>query len=237
MVDVVDQQVGRLVSILDEEKIAGETIVMLCSDNGGSIGASNGTLRLGKTTVFEGGIRVPAAIHYPGVIEGGKTIGQMVTMHDLFPTLAAACGVKPRNRKPFYGSNLWANFRSGKISPPKNMIIGSGGSFAVFDGDWKYVSQQGRGAEAEAALFRIREDPEEKHDLLAKHPEVGKRMAEAMARLEVHEPLSAGPAAGGGGGDGSKKGGGKKKGGKKKGAAAAPGGETRPPVAEAATDS
>jgi arylsulfatase A-like enzyme len=118
MVDVVDQQVGRLVSILDEEKIAGETIVMLCSDNGGSIGASNGTLRLGKTTVFEGGIRVPAAIHYPGVIEGGKTIGQMVTMHDLFPTLAAACGVKPRNRKPFYGSNLWARMQWVSSSSP-----------------------------------------------------------------------------------------------------------------------
>jgi len=235
MVDVVDQEVGRLLSVLDAEQLRRETIVVFLSDNGGSIGASNGPLREGKSTVFEGGIRVPAAIHYPGVIEGGKTIAQTVAAHDLFPTLAAACGVKPRNTKPFYGRNLWPNLVSGKSTAPRNVIIGAVGSFAVFDGEWKYIQGRTRGGDEMKALFRIRQDPNEKQDLLAQHPEVAKRMAAALARHETGEALNntGGPVEGAGAA--TKGGGGKKKGFKKKGPGSGPQTETRPPVAESAT--
>ncbi|MFN7934220.1 MAG: hypothetical protein U0R19_12890 [Bryobacteraceae bacterium] len=189
---------------------------------------SRGPLREGKSTVFEGGVRVPAAMWFPGVIEGGRTIGQMIAAHDLFPTLAAGCGVKPRNTKPFYGRNLWGNLVSGKSSAPKNVVIGAVGSFAVFDGEWKYVSGRTRGGDEIRALFLIRQDPGEKPDLLGAHTEVGKRMAEALAKLEIGETLNntGGPAEGTGGG-------GMKKGLKKKGAGGGPQGETRT-VAESA---
>ncbi|MBS1827784.1 MAG: arylsulfatase [Acidobacteria bacterium] len=234
MVSMVDDQVGRLLRVLEEEKIAKDTMVVFLSDNGGAIGASNGPLREGKSTVFEGGIRVPAAMWYTGVIEGGKTIAQMVAAHDLFPTLAAGCGVKPRNTKAFYGRNLWGNLVSGKLSAPKNVVIGAVGSFAVFDGEWKYVAGRTRGGDEMRALFRIRQDPSEKEDVLAAHPEVGRRMAEMLAKLEIGETLNntGGPGESAGGG-GLKKGG-TKKGFKKKGAGGGPQVETRPAVAESA---
>ncbi|MCH2365411.1 MAG: arylsulfatase, partial [Planctomycetes bacterium] len=144
MVDAMDEEIGKILKVIDEEKMRDNTIVLFMSDNGGSArgGASNAPLNSGKGSVYEGGIRVPAVIRWPGVLPAGKKLDQLTTAHDLFPTLATALGVKPLNKKPFYGQDLWKSFRTGKIVPHKDVLIASQ-SIALFHGEWKLI--QGRG--------------------------------------------------------------------------------------------
>jgi arylsulfatase A-like enzyme len=114
MVDAMDEEIGRILKVIDEEKMRENTIVLFMSDNGGVTrdGASNEPLAKGKGSVYEGGIRVPAVIRWPGVLPKGQKTDQLITVHDLFPTLATALRVEPRNSQPFYGEDLWQSLVS-----------------------------------------------------------------------------------------------------------------------------
>ena len=99
MVEAMDQAVGKVLKQLDDSGVADNTIVVFTSDNGGlssSEGSppSNLPLRGGKGWVYEGGIREPWIIRYPGVTEPGSVSSQPICSIDLFPTIAAAAGIK-----------------------------------------------------------------------------------------------------------------------------------------------
>ena len=114
---------------------------------------------------------------WPGMIEAKTKSRLMITAHDLFPTLAAACGVEPKNTKPFYGENLWSAIREGRVEPRGDVLIGDEDSWAVFHREWKYVSLiEPKSGKTERALFRILEDPYEKNDVSTEHPELAQRL-------------------------------------------------------------
>ena len=88
MVASVDQNVGRLLAVLDELKLADNTLVIFTSDNGGIRDISyQSPLRAGKGSYYEGGIRVPLVIRWPGTVQAGSTTDVPVTNMDVYPTL------------------------------------------------------------------------------------------------------------------------------------------------------
>src|SRR5262249_54532114 len=155
------------------------TIVLFFSDNGGptNLGANNTPLRGAKASTWEGGTRVPAILKWPGHLKAGTKSSQVMQMIDVFPTLAAAAGVKPLNKLPLDGKNMWPNIEGGKTTPRENLYFAVEGEttqwLGVHHGEWKLVREVAQqGGEAKNYLFRIVEDPNEKNDLAAKNPEL-----------------------------------------------------------------
>ncbi len=107
MVSAVDDGVNNLLNVLDELKLTENTIVFFLSDNGGPLkdnASSNGMLRGKKGDLFEGGVRVPFAVQWPGQIPAGVKYDNPVISLDIFATAANLAGVKPKN--PIDGVNL-----------------------------------------------------------------------------------------------------------------------------------
>ncbi len=187
MVTRMDDAIGDILGALDSTGMTRDTIVLFFSDNGGPTqnGARNGRFRGGKRSCFEGGIRTPAVMRWPARLPAGKRCGQMVTVMDVFPTLAAAAGVRPLNRLPFDGRNQWPAIVSGKVEPREDIYFGTGSDskfmYAMFRKEWKLVREISRkGSAAVNYLFRVEQDPEEKRDVAAQHPELVREMAKCI---------------------------------------------------------
>ena len=183
MVDEMDTVVGRILSAIEAEGMAKETLIIWCSDNGGDLrlGADNAPLRGGKGGTFEGGIRVPAAAWLPGEIEGGRKLDQVMTVADWLPTIAAGAEIDSSAGKRLDGLNMWPALTGrAAVSRSEPFYFGVFSNVAVIDGDWKYVeSATPRGARAKY-LFNIADDPEEKNDLSSQQPAKLEELAALM---------------------------------------------------------
>jgi len=100
MHETLDENVGRLLQKLEDEGIEDNTVVILTSDNGGFINkyqeqvvTSNTPLRSGKGSLYEGGIRVPLIIYFPGVTQEGSQSDQSVHTADFYPTILELAGL------------------------------------------------------------------------------------------------------------------------------------------------
>lgn len=201
MVDSMDQAVGKILSTLDEEGIADDTIVMFFSDNGGfnAFGASNVPLRGEKMTVFEGGIRVPAVIRWPGQIQAGTQSHQLISVMDVFPTLASAAGVTPKNRKPLDGNNVWpiapsASFeaRNGDVFFVAEQPTATPYFYALIRDQWKLVQvihEDLYTKRVENFLYDIAADPAETNDLAGEKPELVATLARSIATWAALHPV------------------------------------------------
>ena len=195
MVTAMDEGVGRILETLADEGIADDTLVVWASDNGGgtNLGASNRPFKGGKGNAFEGGIRVPAAIRWPGVLPAGQRIEQMVTAMDWFPTLTSAVGVKPRNSLPFDGVDMWPALKDGgKVARP-DTVIGVAGNYAVFRDGWKYVQSTRRNRnESETFLYRITDDPLEARNLIETESELANQLRAVIEAIPKARSASQG---------------------------------------------
>ena len=186
MVSSMDAGVGKILTTLEDEGIADNTIVVWASDNGGGriVGASNLPFRGSKGNAFEGGIRVPATIRWPGVLAEGQRFDQMITAQDWFQTLASAVGVEPRNTKAFDGIDMWPALKDRKRIDRPDTIIGAQGNYAVFREGWKLVEFSRRGtSQAATYLYRIADDPHEERDLIDVKPELAAELTEALRAM------------------------------------------------------
>jgi arylsulfatase A-like enzyme len=204
VVDAMDQAIGRVLDTLEQEGIADETLVLFFSDNGGAAyatgGADNVPLRGGKGEAFEGGIRVVAAMRWPGVIAAGGKMESVMSVMDVFPTLAAAAGIETRNQRKLDGRSLWLAIAEGKPMPRDEYLffasetpIKGRFSLTAFDDEWKLVQEIRQGllsAEVTSYLFRIREDPYEYHNLAESHPDVVADMARAIHHWRQMYPVA-----------------------------------------------
>ena len=204
VVDAMDQAVGRVLATLDEQGIADDTIVLFFSDNGGAAyatgGADNVPLRGGKGDTFEGGIRVVATMRWPGKISAGTKLESIMSVMDLFPTLAEAAGVEARNTRKLDGRSLWPAITGGEFIPRDDYVFFASetpirGSFSLtaFNDEWKLVQEIRQGllsAEVTNYLFRIAEDPNEYNNLSAEHPDVVARMAAAIHQWRSLYPVA-----------------------------------------------
>lgn len=203
VVDAMDQAIGRVLDTLEEEGIADNTIVLFFSDNGGAAysygGADNVPLRGGKGETFEGGIRVVALMRWPSVLARGQIFDQVMTVMDVFPTLAEAAGIERRNRFSLDGSSLWKSITRGDIHERDGYIMFASeipiyGSFKLtaFDDEWKLVQEMEQGQLSTTVtnyLFKIKEDPYEYNNLASEYPEVVETMGQAIADWRALHPV------------------------------------------------
>jgi arylsulfatase A-like enzyme len=197
MTEAMDGTAGKVLAALDEEGIADNTLVLFFSDNGGPTGsgATNMPLRAGKATAFEGGIRVPAIMRWPGHLKPGSSSQQVMTMMDYFPTLTGAAGVKPGNKLPMDGKNLWPAITSGKVEPRDDIFFAVESNnalrFAVHRREWKLVREvpQSKG-EPKDYLFHIEDDPNEKNDVADKNPKLVADLVENLERWRKLYPAN-----------------------------------------------
>lgn len=201
-VDALDASIGRILDSLDEQGLRDNTLVVFFSDNGAE--GDNSPLRSGKGSVFEGGIRTPAAIRWPGHLPAGTTMLEPVCVHDLYPTIAGAVGVAVPASAMLDGHNMWPALTSGKPTgrPPFAIAMYD---IAFFDGDWKLIENQ----KGERSLYRITADISERTDELASQPAVAQRLIAELEALKKDLPAVparrvAGPGSGGPGGVGSR---------------------------------
>ncbi|HVJ67599.1 MAG TPA: arylsulfatase, partial [Caulifigura sp.] len=142
MMSCLDDQVGKIVKALDDEKIRENTLILFSSDNGGPLGsgATNGDLRAGKGTLYEGGVRVCAMANWPGKIKAGTVVNEPLHIVDIFPTLLTLAGAKLEQKLPLDGFDAWATISSGAKTPHKEILHNTTPtSGAIRMGDWKLV--------------------------------------------------------------------------------------------------
>jgi len=189
MVEALDRGIGRVMKRLEQEGLGGETLVLFLSDNGGprGSGADNGPLRMGKQTVFEGGIRVPGAVRWSGKLKPGGSCAQLMTVWDVLPTLAAACGITLKTRQPVDGMDWWPAISQGKAPVERKDLFfcvqpeRGPRQHAVRDGEWKLVRiGQAPVDTPKEMLFQVERDPNEKDDVIAANPEVASRLRGLM---------------------------------------------------------
>lgn len=177
MIESVDEALARVVAVLDELDLSSRTVIVFTSDNGGLSGVtSNAPLRAGKGTPYEGGIRVPLIVRWPGVVAPGSTCAVPVTSTDFLPTFADMAGAPLPAGVEIDGESLvpllkgkpalereaifwhFPHYRQGKIVPYS----------IVRQGDWKLIKHYD-GDRSE--LFDLGKDISEKNDLSATMPE------------------------------------------------------------------
>lgn len=188
MVESVDESLGRILAALAEQGLADETLVIFTSDNGGFAGAtSNAPLRANKGAAYEGGIRVPLIIRWPGVAAPGSVIGEPVTSTDIYPTCLAATGLPARPAQHVDGMSLEPLLR-GTGFPPRSALYwhfphynehpSSVPASAIRKGAWKLIeSFDPPGLE----LYDLANDIGESRDLAAEKPEVVAELAADLA--------------------------------------------------------
>jgi arylsulfatase B len=194
MVDAMDSAAGRILATLDEERVSDNTLVLFFSDNGGPIeqGARNTPLRGAKGSVYEGGLRVPGILRWPGRIQAGMRSRQLMTAMDVFPTLAAAAGVTPRNRLPLDGRNLWSAISTGKTVPREDLFFAIERSgftqYAARRGSWKLVREIDGQGKITDALFDLHADPNETTDVAAGNTALVRELGERIDQWRALHP-------------------------------------------------
>ncbi|MDA7918412.1 sulfatase-like hydrolase/transferase [Mariniblastus sp.] len=170
----LDARLEKLLKVLEDEGIRDNTIVIYQSDNGHSTevrahggGGSSGPYRGQKFSLFEGGIRLPAVISWPGHLPQGVVRNQMAHGCDWLPTVAELCQVN-LPKAPINGKSLMPIIRSANAPSPHETLHWQMGKnrWAVRNGNWKLTSENG------LFLANILDDPGEKINLSQKNPEI-----------------------------------------------------------------
>jgi arylsulfatase A-like enzyme len=166
----LDDAIGQIVGTLKREGVWEKTLIFFISDNGGPLAqtANNTPLRGGKHQDYEGGIRVPFLVCWPGQLTPGESHA-IVTSLDILPTALAAAGVAAPTDKPFDGLNLLPLLQGESTQQPRNLFWCSGsdeGWWAVRSGDWKLVAQKDK-----IELFDLARDVSELNDLSKSMPD------------------------------------------------------------------
>lgn len=194
LLDSLDESVGRILDTLQRLKLEENTIVVFFSDNGGlstGPGAKSPTsvrpLRAGKAWLYEGGIRVPLIIRYPGAVKAGRTLEAPVVSTDLYPTLLELAGLPLRPQQHVDGVSLKPLLNGGKDAldreaiyfhyPHYHHINTMGPSGAVRAGDYKLVEPYETG---KVELYNLRDDIGETKDLAAEKPELAAKLAKML---------------------------------------------------------
>ncbi|HEY1377728.1 MAG TPA: sulfatase-like hydrolase/transferase [Gemmataceae bacterium] len=171
MTSALDDAVGVVTAKLRAEGLERDTLVFFLSDNGGPrmLAARNDPLRGQKSTAYEGGIRVPFVVAWPGHLPAGGTYSRPVISLDILPTALAAAGVTPPAAPPLDGVNLLPHLTGRAGAPPHEALYWRyGNERAVRRGDWKLTMP----AREPAGLYDLSADVAEAHDLSAARPAV-----------------------------------------------------------------
>lgn len=169
LVEQCDRNIGRLLDVLHQQGLAEQTIVLLMSDNGGVSDYYSAGLRGKKGTVYEGGVRSPLLVRWPGRFPAGAKVDAMAAAIDLLPTLADAAGAAMPSDRVIDGRSLLPLLTRGAGKSPHQRLFhawtrgrpSAEKNWAVRDERYKLVNGE---------LFDLANDPAEAHDLAAEQP-------------------------------------------------------------------
>jgi arylsulfatase A-like enzyme len=199
----MDAEIGRLVAGLRAAGELDDTLIVFTSDNGPTIGAnapgSAGPYRGRKASLYEGGVRQPLIVRWPGrVAAGSRDADSVVQAVDLLPTLAAITGAaKPAGIDGIDVSTAWHGKRIASRPDLYSHIARAGGEafgplYAIRSGPWKLLMNvDGSGAE----LYNIAQDPGEQRDRKADSPAVAQKLSNRLARWVASLPPATPPRA------------------------------------------
>lgn len=196
----IDWSIGEVLKTLDQEKIAGNTLVIVTSDNGpwlnfGEHAGSSGGFREGKSTSWEGGTRVPLLVRWPGKVEAASINSQLMTNMDILPTLAAVAGASLPVKK-IDGMNflpLWLGKTSNGPREVFYYYFGNNNLEGVRYKHWKlvlehpastYAALHGKDGkpgvisrvDVPMALYDLSHDPGEAYDVQKLYPEIVQKL-------------------------------------------------------------
>ena len=193
-VTCMDEAIGELMKVLEKNKIADNTLVMFLSDNGGSGNGGNAPLKGGKSTMWEGGLRVPFIARWPDKIPAGKVTNEFLTSLELAPTILAATNAKAPDGVKLDGFDMLPVLRGEMKSPRKQMFWQRRGDKAARIENWKWVdSPTGKGKGG--GLYDLSTDIGETKDLSKEKPDLAKMLKDKFAawRTEMDQAEPRGP--------------------------------------------
>jgi len=188
MLESIDDGVGQIMRTLDEFGLAENTLIVFTSDNGGEFGVTTmAPLWGGKSMVYEGGLRVPTIMRWPGKVPRGVKSDVATITADYFPTFLEAAGAKPDARQPVDGISLMPLFKGGgslrrdtlywHYPLPKPRPLAARSSGAIRRGVYKLIEFFDTG---EVELYNLREDIGEQWNLAARNQ---RKVAELRSAL------------------------------------------------------
>ena len=177
MISALDDSIGAVLGVIEEQGLEDNTLLILISDNGGGVAAhaNNSPFRLGKHTLFEGGVRVPFVMKWPDHISAGGTYEHPVSTLDVFPTAVAAARSTKTPTKELDGVDLIPILQNDDNPPPHEALFWrNGANWAVREGDWKLIYAAER-----HWLYDLSSDVGEKYNVSDAHPDI-------IERLTIH---------------------------------------------------
>lgn len=214
MIEHMDKSVGDVMDYLEKAGLADNTIVIFYSDNGGLedrfdgvpllagnaldaypeghpltyIASSNAPYRGGKGSLFEGGVRVPMIVKWPGVTKSGSTYSGLASSVDFFPTIADFAGTDVPKDQIIDGYSLVPALKSGQVDTSRELFI----HYPVYHhdipksalrkGDWKLVENLVNG---EFELYNLKYDQAEEIDLVVSYPKKVEELKEALKKWQL----------------------------------------------------
>ncbi|HEY7444939.1 MAG TPA: sulfatase-like hydrolase/transferase [Vicinamibacterales bacterium] len=186
MMKSLDDGIGRVLQALQRARLERNTLVIFTSDNGGERYSFNWPFSSEKLNLWEGGIRVPAIVRWPGIVPAGRTTEQSAITMDWTATILAATNTQPAASHPLDGEDLMPVCRGARTPYERPLFWRTQAQDAARVGKWKYLKESDR-----EHLFDLSIDPGEKNDLRTERADIVDRMknqhfawnAQMLARL------------------------------------------------------
>lgn len=192
----LDWVVGQVLSALDRLNLAGDTLIVFSSDNGGAIKdtyddgtnaeharqAPCGPLRGGKGSLYEGGHRVPCVARWPERIAGGRESRVLIGLIDMLPTFAAAAGIAPAEGAGPDSINVLPALLGKDAGGRERLVLHVNGksALALRQGDWKLITANWAN-NGPVELYNLADDLGEKNNLAKKNPEKARELAALLS--------------------------------------------------------
>jgi arylsulfatase A-like enzyme len=200
-IEEIDWSVGQILTTLKELDLDEKTLVIFTSDNGPA-GRAAPPFRGNKGTTYEGGVREPCIMRWPGKIPAGSTCGEIVGNIDMLPTFAKLAGVEPPRDRMIDGRDISPLMLDPKSGPVRDTHLyfgfdyhGPSSLVGIRQGDWKlFVGQPALAPKSPKAkyepldlpaLFNLADDPGETRNLAAKHPDIVERLTTEARKREA----------------------------------------------------
>jgi arylsulfatase A-like enzyme len=188
MVESLDAGIGRVLAEIDRLGLRDETLIVFTSDNGGDIHSRNAPLARGKNSLWEGGVRVPAIVRWPGVVPAGIVSSQAAITMDWSATFRRAAGL-PADAKAEDGIDLLPLLQAAttidrdlfwrRVKGPIRKKVDEGR--AIRSGAWKLIEMKS----GERHLFDLRDDIGEEREVLSRRPDIAHRLASKLDEWEA----------------------------------------------------
>jgi arylsulfatase A len=182
VIEEIDWSVGEILDALERNGLDDNTLVIFTTDNGPHIGSA-APLRGKKGSTYEGGMRVPAVVRWPGKIPAGEVCDETMTAMDIFPTLAFLTGIDVPDERVIDGKNIWPllSGKEGAKTPHEKFFYHRQNELkAVRSGQWKLHRSGNSGLE----LYDLENDISEKTNLAKDHPQIVDKLLDYMEEFD-----------------------------------------------------